>query len=209
MTTRTAFDLYKRQRRQDRRMPASTALALARQAERVPAGWWPGDEPETWCAEGWTYTARLRWDECPIPDWLGEFTDDDGPDTIPNPEYQHGRYKRFRPANPGMAEFPYYRAAGMGKAEARERCAELDRDAARRAAAGEMYGVTVEATGPNGETGEASLGGIDDEHPYGYAWSVAVDELAPEARGEAEASALRRFAALCRVPVAIVEGVPA
>ncbi len=194
--------LYRLKRRGDRWLPARAALGVARMIAAVPGRWAPG-EAITWSEGGWTYTATLHYDDDADTSWLGEFTDDDDEGTIPYPGATSRTFQRFRPANPGAAEYPYYRRSGMGRAEARERCADLDERAMLLAADPELYGVTVKAEHPYYGSGEMSLWGIDDE---ACAWDAARGDVASEARADAERSAGKRLARLTGYPSAIVDG---
>lgn len=210
----TATPTAYRRHRRNPRATASLALALARMETATPAGWGPGDTHEWTGPGGWTYTAELRWDDDVDRSWLGEFTDDDGYGTIPNPgnprERDASRYARFRPANPGAAEIPYYWAAGMGRHDAWLAAMALDRGAAERAASDDgCYVAEVTAAHPYYGTGSAALHGIEDDHPYACCWQMAADELAPEARGNAIDATARRLARLAHTAPAMIEGVPA
>lgn len=182
---------------------ARDALAIAR--DEAQAFLSPG-ETETWTDGPWTFTATATWDDYPDTSWLGRFTDRWEPDAIPT-NGDRGECAWFVPENPGRAEIPYYRRAGMGRHDAWLKARELDRDALARARAPEHYIVTVTAEGPFG-IGEATVGRVDDSYPYAYL-STLARELADEARHDAEASAVRRMARAFRTADAIIEGVPA
>lgn len=197
--------LYRSERRANPYYGARTCLAIARMIDQG-RGFWnaspSGSEYEAaeWRQDGYQMRAVVVIDQDPDISWLGEFTDDPDGAIRANPDSDHGTYSWFRPENPGIDNLPYFRAAGMGKADALARCAELDREAVEMAREPEFYGVTVTASLGGEVWGEATLWGVDDvAGSFAYAASVARDELAPEAAHEADAAIARKLGTVAEV----------
>ena len=99
--------------------------------------------------------------------WLGEFTDDDGPDTVPNPD-AHGRYarngsKRFRLVTGQAERADWLRGAGMARGPAWIEARRQMGDDARMACDLRPYYVTAEAYRDGVLMGTASIGTDDDD----------------------------------------------
>jgi hypothetical protein len=137
-----------------------------------------------------------EWADC--RDWLGTFTDDDDADTVPNPEYQHGRYKFFRPEYSLEERYADARRAGMTRDAARRKAyADACRDA-RMAADYLAVVVSVDVDGhvdALGGTDITDLPGIpyavkSRSHAYGVLQAVAdvASEAAWAARTDGQTS---------------------
>lgn len=197
---------YRQARRADRWLGAREALRRARATDSARSFWNADEESNEWAAAEWSdpetgYAYRAVVVSCDDNDlsWLGEWTDNpDG--AIPNDERERGSYAYFRPENPGIENYPYFRRAGMGRTEARERCADLDREAMRQARSSEdWFGVEVTASLGGRVFGTASLWECyDSDRHYPYLAEVAA-ELAPEAAHEADRTIARKLGTVAEV----------
>ena len=187
---------YRWARREDPYTPARYALALARRANYSSPHDWTDDGDGMVATlppvDGFTITARAvpLYEPADLDFW-GEFTDDDGPDTVPNPCYEHGSYKRFRPTYSIAERFDDYRRT-MPAQIARERArADAERDARSAVNAAPFY-VTVEASRGGKVYGVAGLGSEADE----WVREVDADEVIDgyDLAGEAVDNAWRELA---------------
>lgn len=148
------------------------ALELARAGVAAQAFDW--DEP-TPTGDGWTYTAAREYDECARDAYADDYqlTYDDA--------------------------LAMYRSAGQSRARAAT-YARAALDAERERITHSAYVVvSVEVTGPNGEHGSASLGGIDHDESDPLSEGYLVDcarQMIDEARWEAELPGQVHLAAL-------------
>lgn len=175
------------------------------------------DRAVSWTVAPWTLRASMAHDPYyDATEDYGTFTDDDGPDTIPNEDtnYSNGRgYKRFRPEYSIEDRYVDARARGMSRAVAQEYAESGARSDMLRARESQYVTVTVTASRAGVELGSASLSGIDAAQdivlPYGVASVLArgwiretVDDLTREAMAEANAT-------LPAVLAALAEAMPA
>ena len=188
---------YRRVRREDPYTSARYALHVARRANYSSPHDWTDDGDGMVATlppvDGFTITARAvpLYEPADLDFW-GEFTDDDGPDTVPNPCYEHGSYKRFRPTYSMEERFADYRRT-MPAAVARDRArADAERDA-RSAVNAVPFHVTVEASRCGKVYGVAGLGSEADEWVREVDADGVIDEY--DLAGEAVADAWRTLAA--------------
>lgn len=192
--------IYRNRRKADRWEPASTALTVARMLDAAPAFWneWRADcgevEAAEWREGGYQLRAVVYDDPDADLSWLGEFTDTWEPGAVSNADSTTWHaLKWFIPANDPHENYPYFRRAGMGRAEARQRCHDLARQAMLTAREPEVYGVTVTASLGGRVLGEASCWGIHDEYPHLAYVAEVARECAADAICEADATLARRL----------------
>lgn len=183
--TARAFRNY---RRENPRVPAVNALAIVKRQTTLPEwaaefDWSMSGERWTGEVDGWDIVISTEVDQDTDISWLGEFTDD-STDAVPNPEYQHGRYKYFRPDAdrvPTTKDYP----AGMSRAEIREAIrAQMEADA--RLALEPQHVVSVTASRKGIELGSAVMGGSYIDGGNDLLWTVDDYDMISEAISEAE-----------------------
>ncbi len=176
-------DRYRRIRRENRYMPADHAIAVAR---RQVAPQWAEDMDYN-AYTGWVGTVdnfhveiRTEVDDIQDISWLGTFTDDPT-DAIPNPEYQHGRFKFFRPDVFQVESLESLRRQ-WGRTQAAEiRAIRLDQTV--RTALDTQYTIIVDVYDPRENTyiGTTSLGGCFWETAEDILWHVHDNDLIEQA----------------------------
>ena len=191
------------------RYPASLRLALARRGT-VPALDWQTDHGENYGEEAEAgevdgFTIRLAWcalDEPMDLSWLGEWTDDDGPDTVPNPDHlgryaSSGSYRRFRLVTGQAERADWLRGAGMARGPAWTEARRQMADDARMACDLRPYYVTAEAYRDGKLIGSASMGTDDDDGFGGLEAEATADDygLIAEAVADAWEAMARRYGA--------------
>jgi hypothetical protein len=130
--------------------------------------------------ELWAFADEL--DEPADISWLGEFTNDDDEETVPNPRAERGSYSHFRPTYSLAERFADYRRT-MPAAVARERAySDAVRDAQMAVDLRPIF-VTVTAERDGVEYGSASLGSdaVEWLHEYDADEVIADSYLADEA----------------------------
>lgn len=188
--------------------PARVRLSIAR-TPRPGLDWHAdhtanyGEEAEAGEVDG--FTLRYTWealDEAPDLSWLGEFTDDDGPDTVPNPDH-HGRYAssgsyaRFRPTTGQAERAEWLHRSGMARGPAWiEARRQMEADA-RTACDLRPYYVTAEAYRDGVLMGSDSLGTDGDDSFGGQEAEDCIvgNGMAAEAVAEAWRYLARRYGA--------------
>jgi hypothetical protein len=194
-------DAYARYRKTHPYTPATVALAVARRENSVPA-WADALKGTTlygygtvdaWTGhvDGFGVTVTAEPDDVDDMSWLGTWTDDDGPDTVPNPDGgEPASYKYFRVEN--VQDWRDYWRQGMSRADARAAVRAAMEEDAREALKAQLFiTVTVERDGT--EVGTDTLGGCQ-----GYEsalWAVDDNGMLGNAMSEAKAAVAREVAA--------------
>lgn len=134
----------------------------------------------TWTRGKVRAEARLETDEDAQTDWLGEWTDDTGEDTIPRLSPAHHEYKRFRPCNKEYGAQDMQELEDLGQTWG-------------------MYGlvltVAVQVYGQWVEVGHASVWSVGLYWGDRGASTVHVRELLSDLRSEAFSEARATIAA--------------
>lgn len=175
------------------------ALAEVRADAYFSDGDWTADDHENrpiLHADGFfTVYGSCEQDDEPADceDFLGTFTNDDGPDTIPHHGNDYHTYPRFRPANLIAETYAYYRRTMSAEAAMERAVYEADED--RRTAA-ELcnYFVKAEVYGPDGRLwGSSGLMTDATEWPSDrHSEDVAADAVG-DALDEAERNLARKL----------------
>ncbi|GGJ75655.1 hypothetical protein GCM10010123_02070 [Pilimelia anulata] len=192
------LQLYRRERADGVR--AVLAWRRATEASTVPAWatslcaeqeWWRGE------VDGWQVSITTVIEDCPDISWLGEFTDDPA-GAVPNPEYQHGRYRYFRPATPPTRDALWN--AGVARRDIGRQLHEIAVENARLALE-PHYMIRIEVERDDGPSGVASIGGVLLDGFNEVLWLVHEHQLITEAiesAREAHARQCGKIAAVCR-----------
>jgi hypothetical protein len=174
---------YRRIRRENPLRTAQAALELARR-EAWPA-WAEGFETSLYTervsgeVDGHQVVIRTEEDDVQDITWLGSFTDDPI-DAVPNPEYERGRYRYFRPDVFMVTSLESLRRH-YGRRQAREVYAAQLADLVRTALATQLI-VIVEVYDDSGAvTGTATLAGCYVESIAELLWKVDEHGMIAEA----------------------------
>lgn len=181
-----------------RRYGARVALRIARAATAPLRFDWSGwDEADAGTVDGFAIRVKVEpiYDEPTDISWLGEWTDDEGPDTVPNPQATHGSYSHFRCEYTFEDRFSDFRRTHTAD-EARRLAREAMEGDAQLAHDLTDYIVTVEACEGDRVVGSASFGSdwTDADDDRRMAEDVAIGNgMIEEAVSDAWQSRARRL----------------
>lgn len=172
MNVRTIGE-YNLLRRNNPRLPAATAKALAVRSTTLPewADNFDEDAEGVWTGvvNGFDVTISTEVDQDADWSFLGEWTDEEDADTVPNPDPQGGSYKYFRAAN--VDTLDELRNSGMTAQEARAARRRQAEESARYALE-PQYNVDVVFSRDGAEYGRSSLGGCFIDSGNDLLWTV-------------------------------------
>ncbi|WP_344171751.1 hypothetical protein [Pilimelia columellifera] len=178
--------------RADRAAGAQAGVAWRRATHRATVPVWAAglesaDGRWSGQVDGWQVTVTASVEECPDVSWLGEFTDDPH-GAVPNPAYQCGRFRYFRPERtPSRAALWN---AGVPRRDLTRVLHEQAADDARLAL-DDQFLIRVQVSRDGGPSGDAVLGGAFLEWSNDPLWLVDEHNLLAEAMRDAHGAQAR------------------
>lgn len=166
--------------------PLRIALAIVRSQMSAPA-WFEAfdtNDYDLWTGEvdGWQVAIKTESEADPDISWLGEFTDDPH-GAVKNPDYQHGRYKYFRPEN--IQNWRDFWRQGMTRAAAKQRVVEIMHEDAKTALE-EQQTISVTVSRFGCELGSTHLGWVYADTENELMWVVDDHDMIREAIDQAK-----------------------